>query len=120
MPQWSQSTCRYPVPPSRVALAVALATSSFAALGQTLPEITVTADRPAGSFLSSEEIARLRRAHQDLVSILTETPGVSALAGGTISTLPVIRGLADERLRVSIDGADLTATCPNHMNTPLS
>jgi len=116
----SDRTCRYPVPPSRVALAVALATSSFAALGQTLPEITVTADRPAGSFLSSEEIARLRRAHQDLVSILTEAPGVSALAGGTISTLPVVRGLADERLRVVIDGADLTATCPNHMNTPLS
>lgn len=37
-----------------------------------------------------------------------------------MSRLPVIRGLADERLRLQIDGMDLYAACPNHMNTPLS
>ena len=40
-------------------------------------------------------------------------------AGG-ISSLPAIHGLSDDRLRVQIDGADLVAACPNHMNSPLS
>ena len=37
-----------------------------------------------------------------------------------MSSLPVIRGLADDRLRVKVDGMDTVAACPNHMNSPLS
>jgi iron complex outermembrane receptor protein len=37
-----------------------------------------------------------------------------------VSSLPVIHGLADERLRIQVDGMDLMAACPNHMNSPLS
>ena len=40
-------------------------------------------------------------------------------AGG-ISSLPSIHGLADDRLRIQVDGADLMPACPNHMNSPLS
>jgi iron complex outermembrane receptor protein len=31
-----------------------------------------------------------------------------------------VHGLADDRLRIKIDGMDLIASCPNHMNPPLS
>ena len=34
--------------------------------------------------------------------------------------LPVIRGLADNRLRILVDGVDSIASCPNSMNSPLS
>jgi iron complex outermembrane receptor protein len=37
-----------------------------------------------------------------------------------VSGLPAIRGLADDRLRTKVDGMDLVASCPNHMNSPLS
>ena len=29
-------------------------------------------------------------------------------------------GLADDRLRIKVDGMDLIASCPNHMNPALS
>jgi iron complex outermembrane receptor protein len=45
---------------------------------------------------------------------------VSVYGAGGVSSLPVIRGLADDRLRTQVDGMDLVAACPNHMNSPLS
>ena len=45
---------------------------------------------------------------------------MSAYGAGGVSSLPVIRGLADDRLRTKVDGMDLVAACPNHMNAPLS
>ncbi len=122
-PFYSPCFTRKPLPRALATLMLPAALGGLltpAALAQTaLPEITVTA--PAGGeFLSRKSIQQLRAARQDTVQLLTEVPGVAALAGGPISRLPTIRGLADERLRVTIDGADLYATCPNHMNDPLS
>jgi iron complex outermembrane receptor protein len=37
-----------------------------------------------------------------------------------VSSLPSIRGLADDRLRIKVDGMDLISACGNHMNPPLS
>ena len=31
-----------------------------------------------------------------------------------------MHGLADDRLRIKTDGVDAIASCPNHMNSPLS
>jgi iron complex outermembrane receptor protein len=47
-------------------------------------------------------------------------PGVSLYGAGGVSSLPVIHGLADDRLRIKLDGMDLIAACPNHMNPALS
>lgn len=41
-------------------------------------------------------------------------------AAGGISSLPSIHGLADDRLRILVDGMSLISACPNHMNPPLS
>ncbi|MFV8818743.1 TonB-dependent receptor [Haliea sp. E17] len=46
--------------------------------------------------------------------------GVNFSSAGGISALPVLRGLNDDRIKVSIDGAEVTSSCANHMNPPLS
>jgi iron complex outermembrane receptor protein len=59
-------------------------------------------------------------ATSDTASLLTDVPGLSLYSAGGVSSLPAIHGLADDRLRVQVDGMDLIASCPNHMNPALS
>lgn len=56
----------------------------------------------------------------DATELLRGVPGVSLSGAGGISSLPAIHGLADDRLRIQVDGTDLMPACPNHMNSPLS
>ena len=46
--------------------------------------------------------------------------GVDFSSAGGISSLPVIRGLNDDRIKLLIDGAETTSACANHMNPALS
>ena len=73
-----------------------------------------------GSGVSADAVRVLRPATSDTASLLRDVPGVNLNAAGGVSSLPSIRGLADDRLRIKVDGMDLIATCPNHMNPPLS
>ncbi len=88
----------------------------------TLPTITVTdtAPTPAATTVDRSHIEGMRSATSDTASLLADTPGVSLRGAGGVSSLPVIQGLADDRLRIKVDGMDLTSSCPNHMNPPLS
>jgi iron complex outermembrane recepter protein len=103
----------------------------YAAQGQTadefstLGEVRVTAPLDVlsgpGSFgLTPADIVHQRSRTSDTASLLRGLPGVSTRSAGGVSSLPVIRGLADDRLRTKVDGMDLIASCPNHMNSPLS
>ncbi|HJW82162.1 MAG TPA: TonB-dependent receptor [Acidiferrobacterales bacterium] len=65
-------------------------------------------------------LAIMRPATSDAASLLRDTPGVSFYGAGGVSSLPAIHGLADDRLRIKVDGMDLIAACPNHMNPALS
>jgi iron complex outermembrane recepter protein len=56
----------------------------------------------------------------DTAASLSNRPGVSTYAAGGVSGLPVLRGLAGDRIKVLIDDAESTAACGNHMNAPLS
>lgn len=56
----------------------------------------------------------------DTARILTSIAGVAAYQAGGVSSLPVINGLNDERVRVVMGGIDVTSACANHMNPPLS
>lgn len=114
----------------RIAICVALAfaPSVFAAEATeaTLPDIKVIGKRieplPAlsDSVLGGSGMIRLRAATSDSASLLRDTPGVSLYGAGGVSSLPAIHGMADERVRTKVDGMDLIASCPNHMNSPLS
>ncbi|MES2526689.1 MAG: TonB-dependent receptor [Bdellovibrionota bacterium] len=60
------------------------------------------------------------RITSDTASLLNNIPGVSFQTGGGISSLPVIHGMADDRINIQIDGASVTSSCSNHMNPALS
>jgi len=75
---------------------------------------------PAASPVGEETLRALRPATSDTASLLRDVPGVQLQGAGGVSSLPVIRGLADDRNRIIVDGMDLIASCPNHMNPPLS
>jgi iron complex outermembrane recepter protein len=56
----------------------------------------------------------------DTAQLLDALPGVSLYGNGGVSSLPAIHGLADDRVRIKVDGMDLISACANHMNPPLS
>lgn len=94
-------------------------------LPPTMPAVVVTADRPgdasqATSRRGEPDLAAQRTATSDSAQLLKDIPGVSLYGAGGISSLPVIHGLADDRLRTQVDGMDLMTACPNHMNSALS
>lgn len=70
--------------------------------------------------LSDSTLLRERSLNADTAGMLRGTPGVDLHGAGGTSTLPGIQGLAGDRVRTRVDGMDLIATCPNHMNPPLS
>jgi iron complex outermembrane receptor protein len=81
---------------------------------------TIRETLPSASAVDPDTVLRLRSATSDTASLLRGVPGVSLNGAGGLSSLPSIRGLADDRLRIQVDGMDLVAACPNHMNPPLS
>ncbi|HNH24826.1 MAG TPA: TonB-dependent receptor, partial [Accumulibacter sp.] len=116
------------------ALIIALATvfqcvdfpPTFAAENESeLPEIVVSGRKmPATSAMNDElndrELAARRASVSDTAQLLRDFPGVASSSAGGGASLPVIRGLADDRLRIKGDGMDLISACGNHMNPPLS
>lgn len=93
----------------------------------TLDEVRVTAPRPplgtptlGATVLEDARLLSRRPVSSDSARLLQDIPGVSLYGAGAISSLPAIHGLADDRLRIQVDGVDLMAACPNHMNSALS
>ena len=92
----------------------------------TLPAITVYAPVVSTPILGTaatlkrSDINSKQAAMSDTATILTKISGINVQSAGGISNLPVIRGLADNRLRILVDGVDSIASCPNSMNSPLS
>ena len=87
-----------------------------------LDEIIVKAQReaPVATSVGNNSLQQLRPATSDTASLLRDVPGVALQGAGGTSSLPIIHGLADDRLRIQVDGMDFIASCPNHMNPPLS
>jgi len=90
-----------------------------------LPPVVVTATRPAQDSPFAKQLTRQganprSTGHADTASLLDQVPGVSLYGAGGLSSLPSIHGLADDRLRIQVNGMDLQSACPNHMNSALS
>ena len=88
-------------------LSIAKSTTSVSVTGQ-----AITA--------GSETIVPARARTSDTASLLANIPGVSLYGNGGVSSLPAIHGMADDQVRVKVDGMDLISACANHMNPPLS
>jgi iron complex outermembrane recepter protein len=89
-----------------------------------LSEVVVSADRlntpVATDSVAGEGLAKGKASTSDTAGLLSEVPGVALSTAGGVSSLPIIHGLADDRIRTRIDGMDLISACANHMNSPLS
>lgn len=104
---------------------LAIAQNEPAPLIESLETIVVKGQRtkepsPSASALKESDLRKQRSQTSDTARLLEDVPGVSVNTAGGISGLPAIRGLADERIRIQVDGMDLMSACPNHMNSPLS
>jgi len=88
-----------------------------------LDKLVVSAPEPLphnSAHLHQADIDSMQSRTSDTAALLENLPGVSLYGAGGVSSLPVIRGLADDRLRIKVDGMDLISACANHMNPPLS
>jgi len=84
--------------------------------------VEVTAEKLSVNVigLDEDDIAKLRASTNDTASLLEGLPGLSLYGAGGVSSLPAIHGMADDRLRIQVDGMSLVSACANHMNPPLS
>lgn len=89
-----------------------------------LGTIEVLADKPPSSpsshVLHSADVAAQKSASSDTARLLKDVAGVQVNQAGGVSSLPSIRGLSDDRLRIKVNGIDYIAVCANHMNPALS
>ena len=109
------------------------AASALAQDGYQIPQITVytqqdgTSDadgsgttKAGSTTLNSSQIEKKRASTNDTAALLQDVLGVNLYTAGGVSSLPTMHGLADDRLRIKVDGMDIVASCPNHMNPALS
>lgn len=113
--------------PSRKLLCLLIAQLPLLAWGQTtdLEPVVVSAStgsetEPGALQRDPAALAQQRARSSDSAGLLQNLPGVSLSAAGGVSSLPSIRGLGDDRVNITLDGMSLLASCPNHMNSPLS
>lgn len=107
-----------------IALSQLIGTPCHAQSSALAPEVVVSstpirASHPS-TLLVADGLSAPPLVTRDTARLLLDIPGVSLSGAGGISSLPVVQGLADDRLRISVDGMDLISSCGNHMNPPLS
>lgn len=87
----------------------------------TLQKISVEGDT-VNTDLSADTLAKKQSSTMsgDVATALKDIPGVSVYEMGSRASLPVIHGMADDRVKIDIDGMTITSACPNHMNPALS
>ncbi len=116
---------RFQIHPLAAALALCLAAPAYADRpGDEISEVVVTArvwESAAGAaVLNANDLRHLRAATSDSAALLRGLAGVSLFGAGGVSSMPALRGLGDDRLRIKVDGMDLISACGNHMNPPMS
>lgn len=97
----------------------ASAEESIATIDVDAPAIS---EMPAGhcDLVEKQALQTKTTATSDSAALLKNTPGVNLQGAGGVSSLPTMHGMADDRLRIKVDGMDLISACANHMNPPLS
>ncbi|MFT4053745.1 MAG: TonB-dependent receptor [Novosphingobium sp.] len=73
-----------------------------------------------GTTVNADRLRRDAVSTSDTAAILTRIPGVSVATGGGVSSMPALRGLSEQRVRIVVDGMPIDVACPNDMNPPLS
>lgn len=97
--------------------------SHFCLADALLSEVVVngkTETEMGATHVSGDALATAKARTNDTASLLDDIPGVSKFNTGGVSSLPVIHGLNDDRVKVEVDGMGITPACANHMNSPMS
>ncbi|MFD2232811.1 TonB-dependent receptor [Phaeospirillum tilakii] len=87
---------------------------------ETAPVETETPSTATTETVPAEAVRAKAATTDDTARLLGDLPGVSLYTGGGLSSLPVIRGLGDDRIKTLVDGVPIGSSCPNHMNPALS
>ncbi|WP_415494498.1 TonB-dependent receptor plug domain-containing protein [Acetobacter sp.] len=105
------------------------ASPGLAATVVTLPRVDISTAQEdaalADNLLSASQVdqssARMSRlSSPDAASLFRNQPGFSSYGGGRLANLPVLNGMADDRVATVVDGVRINPACPNHMNPALS
>ncbi|MCU0840879.1 MAG: TonB-dependent receptor [Thiobacillaceae bacterium] len=109
--------------PLSASLSAALWAAGPAALAADalLDDLVVTAARlpaPLGT-LRVAPAAELAVPGGDLSGQLAALPGLAVVRNGPLTGIAQMRGLFNERVKVRVDGMEITPACPNHMDPPL-
>ncbi|MGC4082313.1 MAG: TonB-dependent receptor plug domain-containing protein [Vicinamibacterales bacterium] len=81
---------------------------------------TATIDVTGRLAAVPEHVEDQRPRTSDSASLLEGRPGLSLAGNGGVSGIPAIHGLADDRVKLTINGMTLASACSGHMNPPLS
>jgi iron complex outermembrane receptor protein len=84
------------------------------------PSWAQTMGDPAAVLIEASADAALaarRVSSSDTAALLA---GVDSAQAGGVSSLPMLHGLGDDRIRSLVNGVPIAAACPMHMNPPLS
>lgn len=93
-----------------------------------LEDVTVLGESPddaagradSAQSLKKQQLVRDRRSTGDTAVLFKDIPGVTLNANGGVSSLPAVHGMADDRLKITVNGMNVTSACSNHMNPALS
>lgn len=104
-----------------VAVAMAIPVLVHAEEPYRLPDVTVKgtpALPPVGTYSVDLEDGR-PEAVRDAASLLEAAPGAAVEHNGTQTGIVQLRGLSQDRVKVLVDGMEISPACPNHMDPPL-
>ena len=113
-------TCR------RTALACALSASLSATTALAQSPTPNTTDQSQSFTTTQAEFLTVNGVrHQvtdspDTASLFKHSLGYSTYNAGGVSSLPVLNGMADDRVATIVDGMRIASACPNHMNPAMS
>lgn len=84
-----------------------------------LPDVTVVGKSAvmSGAAVTVDGLASDN--NQDLADLLKQTAGAAVVRNGAQTGIVQLHGLFNERVKVLVDGMDITPACPNHMDPPL-
>ena len=83
-----------------------------------ITDVVTPGEITSGESVSSSKINQQFK--QDTSSLLEYFTGIDNAANGSVSSIPYMHGLNDDRIRISVDGVDLNSACTSHTDTDLS
>lgn len=111
------------ISPRRLARAAFLASACALAFPRAFaadPPLADAAPESPSEIITVNGVRRRISSSPDVTELFRRSLGFSSYSAGGVSALPVLNGMADDRVATMVDGVRIAAACPNHMNPALS